>query len=76
MRLGIIIGKKKVAKAVSRNQFKRAIREHFRVRKSDCVGIDIVVFLKNKPQVSKDKFPLREDLQQVWLKFQRGLKKA
>lgn len=45
-RLGIVVGKKNVARAVQRNRIKRMIRESFRRRKSDFGTIDLVVLAR------------------------------
>ena len=43
-RLGISIGRKKVRRAVARNQIKRLLREAFRLGKEELpAGIDLVV---------------------------------
>lgn len=43
-RLGLVIAKKNLAKAVARNKVKRLIREGFRKRKSQMAARDIVIF--------------------------------
>ena len=45
-RLGIVVGKKNVARSVQRNRIKRIIRESFRRRKSDFGTIDLVVLAR------------------------------
>lgn len=45
-RLGIVVGKKNVARSVQRNRIKRMIRESFRVRKSEFGTIDLVVLAR------------------------------
>ncbi|MEX2366962.1 MAG: ribonuclease P protein component [Pseudohongiellaceae bacterium] len=45
-RLGIVVGKKNVARAVQRNRIKRMIRETFRLRKSEFATIDLVVLAR------------------------------
>jgi ribonuclease P protein component len=42
-RLGMIVGKRGVAKAHERNRIKRVIRDHFRQRRTDLGGSDIVI---------------------------------
>lgn len=43
-RLGISVGRKRIRKAAARNQFKRAIREAFRLNKAEIpTGVDLVV---------------------------------
>lgn len=45
-RLGIVVGKKNVARSVQRNRIKRIIRESFRCRKGDFGTIDLVVLAR------------------------------
>ena len=47
-RLGLVVPKKNVSKAVERNRIKRLIRESFRLRKSRLKGKDVVVFVKKQ----------------------------
>lgn len=42
-RLGLALSKRQLPRAVSRNRFKRLIRESFRLHKDDLAGLDIVV---------------------------------
>ncbi len=46
-RLGMLIGKKKCRLAVTRNQLRRQIREHFRLEQHALAGFDLVVTLKS-----------------------------
>jgi ribonuclease P protein component len=48
-RLGLVVGKKQLKRAVDRNIFKRVIREQFRLRRSTLPVIDLVVRLVVKP---------------------------
>lgn len=67
-RLGIIISKKVTKKAVSRNQFKRIIRESFRHQQIRLKGFDIIVIAR--PGVSTlDKLNLRKGIDQLWEKL-------
>jgi len=45
-RLGLVIAKKHVKKAVQRNQVKRIIRESFRQHQAELEGLDIVVLAR------------------------------
>jgi ribonuclease P protein component len=45
-RLGVIVAKKNVGKAVQRNRIKRLIRETFRIRKCDLKQADLVVMAR------------------------------
>ena len=42
-RLGVVVSKKNVPRAVDRNRIKRQIREAFRLSPADEVGLDVVV---------------------------------
>ena len=46
-RLGLVVPKKKVRRAVQRNRIKRLVRERFRLsqKKADMAGLDIVVLV-------------------------------
>ncbi|QRM18217.1 ribonuclease P protein component [Dechloromonas sp. TW-R-39-2] len=48
-RLGVVVGKKLLKRAVDRNKVKRIIREQFRVQKSSLPACDLVVRLAVKP---------------------------
>ena len=48
-RLGLIIAGKVVRRAVGRNRVKRLLREVFRARQQDLVGLDLVVRLRSRP---------------------------
>ncbi|NHN38827.1 ribonuclease P protein component [Pseudomaricurvus alcaniphilus] len=45
-RLGLVIGKKNVRLATSRNQIKRLLRETFRLRQQELAGLDIVILAR------------------------------
>lgn len=70
-RLGLIVGKHIVRKATARNVVKRAIREGFRVRKSQMKGFDIIIMARKgcKPA---DSTRLQKELDTLW----QGLSKA
>lgn len=67
-RLGIIIGKRVAKKAVTRNQFKRVMRESFRHYQSKLTAIDIVVIARQQCDVL-NKQKLREGIHQLWEKL-------
>ena len=48
-RLGLVIGKKLLKKAVDRNRVKRIVREQFRLRRAELPAYDLIVRLANKP---------------------------
>ena len=48
-RLGLIVGKRQLKRAVDRNRVKRVLRETFRVNRSTLPAVDIVVQLADRP---------------------------
>lgn len=67
-RLGIIVGKRVAKKAVTRNQFKRVMRESFRHYQQKLSGVDIVVIARQSfDKLGKQK--LREGIDQLWQKL-------
>lgn len=66
-RLGVIIGKRIVKKAVTRNQFKRIIRESFRHHQNILQNLDIIVIAKSSNQL--DKIILRKGIDKLWVKL-------
>lgn len=48
-RLGLVVGKKQLKKAVDRNMFKRVIREQFRLCRATLPAVDLIVRLAVKP---------------------------
>jgi ribonuclease P protein component len=49
-RLGLVVGKKLLKRAVDRNRVKRIVREQFRLRRSGLPAYDLVVRLHARPQ--------------------------
>ena len=49
-RLGLVVGKKLLKRAVDRNKVKRVVRERFRRRRADLPPYDLIVRLAVKPQ--------------------------
>ena len=45
-RLGLVVSKKNISKAVKRNRVKRLIRESFRKNKSQTPNLDVVVLIR------------------------------
>ena len=45
-RLGLVVSKKNISKAVERNRVKRLIRESFRKNKSQVPNLDVVVLIR------------------------------
>ena len=73
-RLGLVIAKKHVRKAVARNRVKRIVRETFRQQQSALAGLDIVV-LARKGLDTLDKPQLHLSCQQLWQQLQRKAEK-
>ncbi len=64
-RLGIVVGRKSIAKAVQRNRIKRLIREAFRADRSRFGTIDLVVLVRKGPdQLESDK--IRQQLDDLF----------
>ena len=53
-RLGLIVPKRQIAKAVGRNALKRRIREWFRHRQADFAGKDLLVRLMSAPRADNE----------------------
>ena len=45
-RVGLVVSKKSVPRAVERNRVKRLIREHYRKRRGELAGIDLIVLAR------------------------------
>lgn len=74
-RLGLIIAKKTARSAVKRNQIKRIIRESFRLKQANLVGLDIMILAYSG--IDKlDKAELRLHLERGWSKLIDYYKKA
>lgn len=69
-RLGFAISKKRIKKAVSRNQIKRIVRESFRLKQQQLGSWDIVVLARpqiRSSQTSKaSKTEQRQAIEQHW----------
>ncbi len=64
-RLGMVIAKQRLKRAVDRNLLRRIIRESFRAQKESLKGLDIIVLLRSEctPLGKKD---LRDDVDNLW----------
>jgi ribonuclease P protein component len=68
-RLGIVVAKKLLKRAVDRNRVKRVVREQFRLRRVSLPNVDLIVRLAVKPgpidgsQVADDFLALLDKLQ-------------
>jgi ribonuclease P protein component len=69
-RLGLVIAKRHVKKAVQRNRIKRLIRESFRLNQSKLAGVDIVVLIR--PGVDmQDNAALLKQLDGLWRRLNK-----
>lgn len=64
-RLGIIVAKRNVARAIDRNRIRRLIREQFRNSQSKLMGLDIVVLARCN-LIEEDKPKAIERLKKQW----------
>ena len=71
-RLGLVIAKKNIAKAVQRNRVKRHIRETFRLKQHKLPGIDAIVLARRQLDTLDDT-ELNNLLHRQW---ERLLKKS
>lgn len=69
-RLGLVIAKKKVRRAVDRNRLKRQIRDSFRLQQNLLPAVD-VVFLARQDLMALDSAAFRAALEQGWKRLQR-----
>lgn len=64
-RLGLVVAKKHLRRAVQRNRFKRLVREHFRLQQEAFAGVDMVFLSRNGlEQLSNSNFT--QQLNQQW----------
>lgn len=66
-RLGLVVAKKNIRKAVHRNRIKRVVRDNFRRHRHNVSNIDIVV-LARKEALGVTSFLLQKSLEKHWLK--------
>lgn len=67
-RLGLVVAKKHIRKAVQRNRIKRVIRDNFRRHRHSIMNIDIVV-LARKEALDATPSLLQKSLQKHWLRL-------
>jgi ribonuclease P protein component len=63
-RLGLIIGKRHLKRAVDRNRVKRLVRESFRITRANLPSVDIVVQLVGVPDHRVD-----QDVASIWARL-------
>ena len=64
-RLGIIVAKKNIGKAVARNRIKRLLREWFRCHRDFPAGLDLIVMVRRDADtLSNSQF--RQRLARLW----------
>jgi len=69
-RVGLIISKKKLKRAVDRNRVKRIARESFRYQQNQLVGLDIIVLSRND-LAALSNTELRNIFDRLWIKLIR-----
>ena len=74
-RLGLVIAKKHIRLAVDRNRMKRLIRETFRVKQQQLIGIDVIV-LARKGMNDVANTALIEQLNGQWQRLIRKVEKT
>jgi ribonuclease P protein component len=67
-RLGLMVGKRVAAHAVTRNRIKRVIRESFRAKQTQLKGFDIVVIARHQCG-TLSKVELRKGIDKLWEKL-------
>ncbi|MBR2513540.1 MAG: ribonuclease P protein component [Halomonas sp.] len=69
-RIGLVVSKKNVKRAVDRNRFKRLVRESARLRQGHLPSVDIVILAKRGVQ-DIDNETLHRQLHGMWKRLQR-----
>jgi ribonuclease P protein component len=64
-RIGIIVAKKTISRAVKRNTIRRMVRESFRFHQQNLAGLDIVVLVRSAV-TSQSKTEIRLCLEKHW----------
>ncbi len=67
-RLGLIVSKKRIRKAVSRNRIKRIIRDSFRLHQNQLPAVDLIL-LAYQPADTADNRELNFSLDRHWKKL-------
>ena len=74
-RLGIVVSKKTVRRAVARNYMRRVLREWFRLNREKLGGLDVVVRAQ-KAFVRAEFHPVQEELLQFLNRLQQEFARA
>lgn len=74
-RLGLVIAKKKVRRAVDRNRLKRIVRNSFRLHQADLPATD-VIFMARQDLAQRPAPELHAALGQAWKRLRRQVEKA
>lgn len=69
-RVGLVVAKKVVKRAVGRNRIKRIVRESFRHKQHDMPAIDCVVMARNGIS-DLDNADLRKLVDQLWTRLRK-----
>jgi len=64
-RLGMAVSRRVSKRAVTRNRIRRAIRESFRLRRSDLAPVDVLL-IAHPRAVAQSTVELRADLESIW----------
>lgn len=72
-RIGIMVAKKHVSKAVQRNRIKRIIRDCFRKAKGEIPAVDLI-FIARKDIGKLSNSELRDGLTKVWEQLRKYYK--
>jgi ribonuclease P protein component len=74
-RLGLIVSRRNVRRAVDRNRFKRLVRESLRLRQEHLPPVDVVVLARRGVQ-ELDNDQLRRQLHGLWKRLAREARKT
>ncbi|QTF92777.1 ribonuclease P protein component [Halomonas sp. BM-2019] len=74
-RLGLVVSKKNLRRAVDRNRVKRIVRESFRLRQQRLPAVDIVI-LARRGVGDLDNDTLHRQLHGMWRRLEREASKA
>lgn len=77
-RLGIIVAKSRIKKAVHRNLVRRMVRESYRHQQEALKGLDLIVLIRSECSPicggKADKKALRNDIDRLWERLIESLK--